>query len=346
MKLFFIHEFGKAFVPKKLRPELHRYLMKAGIIEVPYGVFGISFYLAYILTFLVYFKYFWGFISDQIGVLVFLYAFLIWVVVPLTFIGLFMVLMYLYLDIKIFNRTRKMEEVLPDFLQEVSTNLKGGLAFEKALWTSIKPRFGILAGEIAIAAKKVMTGGDVDVALSEFANKYDSPQLKRSMNLIVSEIAAGGKIADIMDKVVENLKRTKALKDELTASVVAYMIFIGAIVIFISPVLFALSFNLLVVIQKVTSLLSSSTTQAGVTGVPSVFSRMTDVSVNRQDFVLFSHMAIAVVAFFSSMIVSIIEKGNIRGGVKYIPLFIVASQAFYMVCLHLFTAVFSALIQI
>jgi pilus assembly protein TadC len=345
MKIVFIHEFGKAFIPKSFRPGLRSYLLKAGIVEVPYGAFGILFYLAYLFTFLTYFFYFWGFISSKPGFLVFIYAFLIWVVVPLSFIALFMLLMYLYLDIKIFNRTRKMEEVLPDFLQEVSTNLKGGLSFEKALWMSIKPRFGILANEIAIAAKKVMTGGDVDVALSEFANKYDSPQLKRSINLIVGEISAGGKIAGIMDKVVQNLKRTKALKDELTASVISYMIFIAIIVIFISPLLFALSFNLLVVIQKVTTLLATSTSQTGA-GATSMLGKLTDVSLNKTEFVWFSHIAIGVVAFFSSIIVSIIEKGNIRGGVKYIPIFIISSQIFYMICLNILTALFGNMIQI
>ena len=97
MKIVFIHEFGKAFIPKSFRPGLRSYLLKAGIVEVPYGAFGILFYLAYLFTFLTYFFYFWGFISSKPGFLVFIYEFLIWVVVPLSFIDLFMLLMYLYL---------------------------------------------------------------------------------------------------------------------------------------------------------------------------------------------------------------------------------------------------------
>ncbi len=344
MKLVFISEFGKAFIPKRLRPELRKYFLKAGIVEVPYGLFGLLFYLAYLITFLIYFFYFWGFVSQQSGIMVFALVFIIWLAIPMALLGLIMVLMYFYLDIKIFNRTRKMEEVLPDFLQEVSSNLKGGLAFEKALWLGIKPRFGILANEIAMAAKKVMTGTDVDVSLNEFSHKYDSPMLKRSVNLIVGEILSGGKIANIIDRVVHNLKRTKALKDELSASVVTYMIFIGAIVIFIAPILFALSYNLLIVIQKVTNLLASSA-QTSSSTMPSMLSSVGNVAVNQDDFIFFSHAAIGVISVFSSMIVSIIEKGNIKSGIKYIPIFVVGSQAFYMISLKIMTIVFSSMIM-
>lgn len=308
---------------------------------MPYDFFGILFYVTYLLTFLIYFFGFWGTISKQPGYMVFIYVFLVWVVLPLSFIGLFILCMYLYLDIKIFNRTKKMEEVLPDFLQEVSSNLKGGLAFEKSLWVAIKPRFGVLANEIALAAKKVMTGTDVDIALNEFANKYASPMLKRAMELIVSEIQSGGKVANIIDSVVLNLKKTKALKDEMTASVLTYMIFIGAIVIFISPMLFALAYNLLIVISKVAALLAT-TAAAGAT--PGLLSNVGSINVNKEDFIWFSRIALGAIAFFSSMIVSIIEKGNIQGGVKYIPIFLVSTEVMYLVSMKIMTAVVSALI--
>lgn len=340
-KIIFIHEFGKAFIPERVRPRLRNYLLKAGITEVPYGFFGALFYITYLLTFLIYFFGFWGFISKQPGHFVFVYAFLIWVIIPLSFIGLFILSLYIYLDIKIFNRTKKMEDVLADFLQEVSSNLKGGLSFEKSLWIAIKPRFGILSSEIALAAKKVMTGTDVDIALNEFANKYNSPMLKRAMELIVSEIQSGGKVANIIDRVVENLKKTKALKDEMTASVLTYMIFIGAIVIFISPMLFALAYNLLIVISKVAGLLA---TTAATGATPGLLSNVGNINVNKEDFIWFSRIALGVIAFFSSMIVSIIEKGNIQGGVKYIPIFLVSTEVIYMVSLNIMTAIVSAFI--
>lgn len=342
-QLLFTEEFGRILVPKLWRPKLRTYLVKAGIYREPYTLLGGLFYLSYIITILLYFLFFYGTITEA-GPLwwVFLRALLVFFILPLALMGLFLLLCYFALDLRIYNRTRKMEAVLPDFLQLVSSNLKGGLSFEKSLWLAIKPRFGILSNEIAIAAKRVMTGEDVDVALKEFSDKYDSPMLKRTMDLIIGEIQSGGKVADIIDDAVENLKKLKMLKDEMTASVLAYVIFIGAIVIFIAPILFALAYNLLIVIQKVTVLLATASASSGVTNP--FLAGFKALQIDKDDFILFSQTALGIIALFSSMIISIIEKGTIKAGVKYIPLFLVASQVFYYVCLKLLTAMFKYII--
>lgn len=339
MKLFYASEFGKAFIPRKIRPKLRKYLLKAGIEKEPYAVFGALFYLAFLITLIVFF-FFWEYIIVQNVILVGLITFVIWTLLPLFIVGFIMVSVYFYIDLRIFNRTRRLEAILPDFLASVSSHLKGGLSFEKALWLSIKPRYGILSEEVMIAAKKVMTGNDVDTAMNEFADKYNSPMLKRAMQLIVSEIMSGGKVADIMDDVVHSMKKTKELKEEMNASVITYMIFISAIVIFIAPVLFALSLNLLSVIQRVTALLGATSAS-----VPNLLGNIAEVSVDRDVFISFSRISILVVSFFASLIVSIIEKGSIKGGVKYIPIFVVGSQLFYSFCLIIFNALFGALIN-
>jgi pilus assembly protein TadC len=336
MKLLYAEEFGKAFTPRGVRSELKRYLFKAGITKEPFAFFGILFYCAIGVSVVIFFSFFYsmvrGFVepmpdlqrvAEQV-----LITFGIVAGLMFSFLGLIIVTIYAYLDMRIFNRTRKLEEILPEFLEMVSSNLKGGMSFEKSLWMAIKPKFGILANEIALAAKKVMTGHDVDIALTEFSLKYDSPMLKRSMNLIISQIQSGGEIADIIDRIVVDLKKTKALKDEMSASVLSYMIFISAIVVFISPVLFALSYALLTVIQSITSLLGASMSNVNI-GLPF---EMGNSSIDPAMFVWpFSYCAIGITAIGASMIVSIIEKGTIRGGVKYIPMFLVSAVFIYFV---------------
>jgi pilus assembly protein TadC len=349
MNLEFFEQMGQSFTFKSVRPHLRKYLLKAGITDEPYTFFGVMFSVCAIATCIIYIAIFSNFLLPMKGTMPLnqyymnlgIWTFLIFLLVLSFLVAVIILCIYFYLDLRIYQRTRKMEEILPDFLELVSSNLKGGLAFEKALWTSIKPRFGVLSHEIAIAAKKVMTGGDVEDALNEFADKYNSPTLRRTMNLIVSEIHSGGKISDIIDGVVDNLKKTQILKEEMSASVITYMIFIGAVVIFISPVLFALSLNLLQIIQQVTNQVASST--QNVDTLPFHVEKM---NMKREDFVLFSHIALLVIATFSSMIVSIIEKGNIKGGLKYVPIFVILSQVFYYISLNLLTKVFGNMINI
>ncbi|MBI3035049.1 type II secretion system F family protein [Candidatus Woesearchaeota archaeon] len=231
LKIIFLEEFGKAFVPKKAIPNLRKYLLKAGFNEVPYRFFGFLFYFSALITLLIFTGFIYPYLKRFSLFEVYVYSFLGWFAVQLFFATLFILLVYFYLDLKIYHRTKKMEEQLPDFLQILSANLKGGMTFERALWASIKPRFNVLGSEMAKASKKVMTGYEVGKALTELADKYDSLMLRRTVDLVISEVESGGNIAELIDRIVDNLKETKALKDEMSASAIAYVIFISVIVI-------------------------------------------------------------------------------------------------------------------
>ena len=337
-KIIFLEEFGKAFVPKRVIPNLRKYLLKAGFNEVPYRFFGLLFYISALITTLIFIIFIYPYLKRFSLFEIYAYSFVSWFIVQLFFATLFTLLIYFYLDLKIYHRTKKMEEQLPDFLQVLSANLKGGMTFERALWNAIKPRFSVLGSEMAKASKKVMTGYEISKALTDLTDKYDSLMLRRTVDLIISEAESGGNVAELIDRLVDNLKETKALKDELSASAIAYVIFISVIVIVISPLLFALSFHLLILLLNFVSKLSVATQQ---TALPFAFSK---VNINPDDFKLFSMAAIFVVAFFSSLIVSIVEKGDIKGGVKYIPIYIFGSITLYFFFMKLLGTLFAGIL--
>ena len=338
-KIIFLEEFGKAFVPKKTIPNLRKYLLKAGFNEVPYKFFGLLFYFSALITTLIFIAFIYPYLKKFSLFEIYIYSFLGWSAVQLFFATLFTLLIYFYLDLKIYHRTKKMEEQLPDFLQILSANLKGGLTFERALWASIKPRFNVLGSEMAKASKKVMTGYEVSKALTELADKYDSLMLSRTVDLMISEVESGGNISELIDRLVDNLKETKALKDEMSASAISYVIFISVIVVVISPLLFALSFNLLILILGFVTKLSSATQR--VASLPFAFSK---INVNPDDFRIFSVIAVFVVSLFSSLIVSIVEKGDIKGGVKYLPIYVFGSMALYFFFMKLLGTLFSGIL--
>lgn len=328
-----LKEIGQAFVPKKLRPNLRSYLMKAGIDDVPYGFFGGLFFSTIFSTIVSYFallhKVLTAYVQEQgypqaiVGIGAFSYI----VGVALALSATIVLFIYFYLNIRIYNRTKMLEDKLVDYLTLVATNLKGGLSFEKSLWMSIKPDFGILAKEIGLVSKKVITGNDLTEALIEFSLKYDSPILRRSVNLIIGEIESGGRVVEVIDKVIENLRKTRLLKAEMAASTITYMIFIGSIVMVIAPVLFALSAQLLQIIISFAAKIGGSLSGAGGSSVLPI--SLNEISVNEDDFRFFSRLAIGTISVSSAFIISIIEKGNIKSGLRYIPLFLTVALVIY-----------------
>lgn len=334
LRIIFLEEFGKAFVPKRAIPNLRMFLLKAGITKVPYNFFGALFYLTAMVTGIVYVVYIYPFLQRYSQLVLLAASTMSWFMLQISLAFFFIMLVYFYVDLQIYLRTKKMEEMLPDFLQVVSSNLKGGLSFENALMGAIKPRFSILGNEMAEVSKKVMTGHDVGVALSELGEKYNSPMLRRSIDLMISELESGGKISDLIDNLVKNIKETKALKEEISTSAISYIIFIAAIVIVISPLLFALSFHLLSIILNFVGKL------AGTASANLPFS-VSPVKVDPINFRYFSMAAIVITSFFSSLIVSIVEKGSIKSGLKYIPIFLIGSLVLYWVFMNVLGFVFS-----
>lgn len=269
-----------------------------------------------------------------------LYVFLSWVV---GFGLLWLVLwgtLYWYLDFRLYQRRKEIETILPDFLQLVSSNVSAGMPIDKALWFAIRPKFGVLAKEMETVAKATMTGEDLKVALVEFADKYDSPLLTRTVNLINEGLDAGGEMADLLNKIAVNFEEIQIMKKEMGSNVMTYVIFISFASIMAAPFLFALSTELLIIIQGLTSNLDLSG------GTTSFFTISSD-SVSLSDFRIFAYTMLFLSSLMSSMLISTISKGNIKEGLKYIPIYVAVTITLYLLgswLLHsIFGAVFSNL---
>jgi pilus assembly protein TadC len=336
----FLEDFGKAFVPAKFIPGLRFYLSRAGIQSVPYNAFGILFYVIIALTAVIYlatnFFALAGKLAGGSAILIGVFVFLFWVIVGTALSVVIITGVAFYLNMKIYNRVKEIEEFLPEYLILVSTNLRGGLSFEKALWNAIKPDFGILSDEMSMVSKKVMTGSDLSEALKEFAEKYDSPSVKRTIDLILGEIQSGGQIAKVLDQTIDSLRKTKLIKEELVANTLMFTIFIASIVIIISPLLFALAYNLLAILINVSAQIAPSLAQTNV--VPFKFK---EIPLNKEDFKIFSVLALSIISVASAMIMSMIQKGDIKGGIKYIPFFLAMSILIYFMFVTVLTNVFN-----
>ncbi len=337
----FVEEIGKAFVPKQFRPNLRNYFLKAGITEVPYPLFGALFWASFLAMSVIYILYIspvtlklWPNIP-----LFFAATAALWALIHGAIAGIIILCIYFYVDLAIFNRTMEMEKVLPDFLRYVAENLRGGMPFERALWSAIRPEFSILSSEVRLAAKKVMTGQDVEEALKEFTDKYDSPMLKRSFSLMTEGLKGGGEIADLIYRIVEDLEETRELKEEMTATNLTYVIFISFMVLFITPALFTLSYQFIIIIQS----FSANLSETAVT-TPFMPINFASVSMEPDSFSEFSRYALAATAFFSAMVVSLINTGSIRGGIKYIPIFVIGSLLMHALMMAASARLFSGLL--
>ncbi|MEK6983381.1 MAG: type II secretion system F family protein [Nanoarchaeota archaeon] len=262
----------------------------------------------------------WGTIVTSMAVL--------WVLIFILLIFAMWIAFYIAVDLRVYKRKVDVEEVLPDFLQLTASNINAGMTIDRALWFAVRPKFGILAKEIEMVAKETMSGVDLKLALEKFAARYDSAILRRSINMLNEGIGAGGKIGDLINRIAINIQEQKSMMKEMSANVTTYVIFISFATIVAGPFLFAMSGVLIEVVHNLGSTLGGSSSAASAAGIPLVFS---GTGITQSDFRIFAIVSLTITAFFSAVMVSIIKKGNVKSGVKYIPIFITVSLVLYFI---------------
>jgi len=315
----------KKNIMKKKRMSLDGYLDRAGLRHKTHWlkktIFGLCLFINMVLT--LYILFYFSNATETSPAYIFFLVIVMWALVFFVLLGLIWLCFYLVLDLHIFNRTKSVEEVLPDFLQLTATNVRAGMTIDKALWLAIRPRFGILAKEIEIVAKEVMSGEELPVALQRFADKYDSDILKKSMKLLIEGINSGSEIGDLLTRVAQNIQEVRTIKKEMSANVTSYAIFITFAALVAAPILLALAKQLIVVISTMVGSIGQLPKHTTLS--------VSAVGMTPGDFHIFAVTTSAITAFCSSLIVSVIKKGNIKEGYKYIPTFVFIAVALYFI---------------
>lgn len=320
------------------RKMLQRYLSKAGVTMAPEKVRTSIFKFCIALNFLisVYLVYHFALQGANAFYLIVIMAF-IWALLFILLLVVLWLVFYIALDLKIFKRNMDIEEVIPDFLQLTSANVRAGMAIDRALWYSVRPKFGVLAQEIEIVAKETVAGKDLNEALIEFTQKYDSDLLTRSVYLLIEGLNAGGEVGGLLDKISSDIRESRLVRKEMSASVTAYVIFISFATMVAAPVLFSLSEQLLSIIS---GLMKNLERPVGSTmgGFSLAFST---IAIQPEDFRIFAVLMLMITSFFSAAIVATIKKGNIKSGIRYIPTFMMVT----IVLFYLFSAIMGSMMS-
>ena len=108
----------------------------------------------------------------------------------------------------------------------VAANLSAGMPIDQALWYAVRERFGVLADEVELLARKVMGGVDLEQALMEFAKSYDSDLLHKSIILLIEGLKSGGELASLIEETASDLVQKKIVDKKVRTSVNLYVIFI------------------------------------------------------------------------------------------------------------------------
>ena len=333
---YFTELVGDAVIPKKYRKSILQYLEKASVSSKPYFGYGLATYgiiiLSIVLSVLLLNTRYFGNLNLVLKIILSL----VFIVAIFIFLTVIVIFFYrLYVDLLIYRKTREMEEVFPEFLAELSLNLKAGLSLEEAMENSLEKEYGHLNEEIEKVTKKVALGDDIETAIKEFTSSFKSYIIEETFDLIIISWKKGANTAKLIDRIYDNIEVIRYLKKRVVASVTGYRIFLSIITLAIAPAMFALAYHLIDLIRKISDKFLET---AGSTYLPII---LNPVMINDQHFMWFLVLSLVVVAMVTAMIISIIKNGTVKEGFKQIVIYAVFSYFAFLFFMFLFSNFFA-----
>jgi pilus assembly protein TadC len=242
-------------------------------------------------------------------------------------------------------KARFVEKILPDALQLIASNMKSGLTTEKALLVSARPEFGPLEKELKEASKKMMAGERTEIALKEMTYKIRSKVFEKTVWLITEGMNSGGEMGNLLIQLADDLREQNALQEEVRGNVSMYVILIFFASVVGAPLMFGISsFIVKIMAKQAGSLTTLSEESLALASSKGAFNIGSGIQIGPEFILLFSMVTLFVISVFGSLTIGIINTRSEKGGIKYIPLMLIASYIIYFAVLFLLERSFSSLI--
>jgi len=233
---------------------------------------------------------------------------------------------YLHLLFFIEDRAELVESILPDFFLLVANNIRAGLTPFNAFRLSVRPEFGPLADEVKIATSRAVGGRSFTSALKHLSTKIRSSILAESISFFSQSLRSGGHLADLLESTALTIRNTNDLKKELLSNTKMYTIFIGFIIVVVTPLLLSIAIRfiqLITAIQAQTAMFSTGSTSLMFLGTKMIITAafIHNVSI----FLLIAN------ALLSSFFMGTISRGKPIMGVKYFPFILFPSLVMFFI---------------
>lgn len=296
-----------------------------------------SFFLS-LITYFIFFDFFYflliGFMRDSFSQ--FLTLTVCFALLNIAMYWSVLIFFFLYYDSKFVKYEEEIEESLPDFLDNLVSNLKGGFILEKALLRSVREDQKALLEEMTLINEKIMSGKSVMDSLEEMQKKFSSQVISRTLFLIMEGLKGGGNLAVPLQRISENLKKIYMLNEEVKSSVGGFSMIIRMIGSCVAPALFSLAITLLVFISELLILLSKG---------EEVFASVQALPVEYVTYLtIFSYAMLVLISVFSSLIISQLNNEEIYRAIKSIPIVLLISCLIYYFLSQLLINYFSTVI--
>jgi flagellar protein FlaJ len=209
------------------------------------------------------------------------------------------------------KRTRDIERRLPEFLRDVAEAGRFGMTLSQAIKVSSRGRYGKLTPEIQRMAAQIDWGVPASEAIRLFAERVNTPLVKRMASIIIKANDAGGNVADVLTMVAHDARENLLNQNDRRISMATYtMVIYIAFAVFIATI-FILNTTFLPKMELAGTTIAESTKDAGGSIPVQIHS---DVIPTVQ---LLFVLAVVIHAFGDGILAGVLQDGRISNGMRH-----------------------------
>jgi len=249
-----------------------------------------------------------------IGVSIYLYNFFTIFYLPLTLLSIGIVLTGPALfEYKRYKENKEIEERFPDFLRDITENIKTGMTLTQAVIATKNTYYGALTPHI----KKIVTKIDWSIPFDEVLKEFSSqttPLIKKTVSTIVETYSGGGDITQILDATGKTIKEINKIRKERFSAIYSQMV-TGYMIFFIF-------IGVLIILQKylMPSLFVFTSPEIAMANVENIAKTYSDIF----------QWLILIEGFFSGLVVGKMAEGSLLAGLKHSFLLIVVGYGAFL----------------
>ncbi len=239
------------------------------------------------------------------------------------------------------RKTKDIEENLPDTLLLIASNMRAGETIDWAITSALRHSYGPIRKEFDKTARDLAAGRSIEDSFNNLAERNRSSILRNVVDLILFGMQSGGNMSDLLTDISFEIRMTQTLQKEVEAQVGVYRAFFIMIILFIAPVLLAISTNFLLVTKSFGEQLSADLgsitasspmgMQSGMVGQLLVKIQQGEIGgqISVQDMYIFSYSLCIMSSIVASLLLGVISRGESKAGLRYIPVFLLVSILVY-----------------
>ncbi len=217
----------------------------------------------------------------------------------------------------------EVEENLPEALRQMASVLRSGGTFEVAVREIAVSDYGTLSKEFARMLKEMESGKSFSAALESLVLRIESPFLEKVAVIINDAIRTGGKVADVLDQIGDDIRKLYQVKRERKARTAMQFMFLAVSAAVLGPFLMGVAVGITNFMMSMGKALVASG------NLPEQVFLQKQAAVKSLEFILL--LFVIIESLLAGIMAAIIRDGKVSSGALIAPIFLLLAYVMFIV---------------